>query len=79
MLTGEVRAKCINACLAPVASLDCCSVVTVEGLGDCVKGFNPVQGMRSCPLGMVNFGKSQAQHSERGPPEYGKYVNAAAV
>ncbi|KAK9918869.1 hypothetical protein WJX75_007680 [Coccomyxa subellipsoidea] len=41
--SGEVRAKCINACLAPVASLDCCSVVTVEGLGDCVKGFNPVQ------------------------------------
>ena len=41
---GEVNAKCINACLAPVASLDGCSVVTVEGLGDCTKGFNPVQG-----------------------------------
>lgn len=51
MHTGEVRAKCINACLAPVASLDCCSVVTVEGLGDCVKGFNPVQGMRFFPPG----------------------------
>ena len=36
--------RCINACLAPVATLDCCSVVTVEGLGDCSKGFHPVQG-----------------------------------
>jgi hypothetical protein len=39
-----VTTKCINACLAPVASLDGCSVVTAEGLGDCTRGFNPVQG-----------------------------------
>ncbi|BDA48926.1 probable indole-3-acetaldehyde oxidase [Coccomyxa sp. Obi] len=42
--SGKVSMRCINACLAPVASLDCCSVVTVEGLGDCSKGFHPVQG-----------------------------------
>ena len=43
----SAKGKCINACLAPIASLDGCSVVTVEGLGNCVKGFNPVQGKAS--------------------------------
>ena len=41
---GKTTSKCINACLAPIASLDGCSIVTVEGLGNCFSGFNPVQG-----------------------------------
>ena len=42
---GTTSSKCINACLAPIASLDGCSIMTVEGLGSCSSGFNPVQGM----------------------------------
>ena len=42
---GITSSRCINACLAPIASLDGCSIVTVEGLGSCSSGFNPVQGM----------------------------------
>ncbi|CAL5222937.1 g5372 [Coccomyxa viridis] len=41
--SGSTTTKCINACLAPIASLDGCSIVTVEGLGNCSSGFNPVQ------------------------------------
>ena len=41
---GQLRTKCINACLCPVGSLDGCSVVTVEGLGNAQIGFNAVQG-----------------------------------
>lgn len=42
---GKVNTKCINACLCPVGSLDGCSVVTVEGMGNAQTGFNAVQGV----------------------------------
>ena len=42
---GNVNTKCINACLCPVGSLDGCSVVTVEGMGNAQTGFNAVQGV----------------------------------
>ena len=44
MPSGQLTTRCINACLCPVGSLDGCSVVTVEGLGNAQDGFNPVQG-----------------------------------
>ena len=40
----SVKVTCINSCLAPVGTMDGSSIITVEGLGDCTKGFHPVQG-----------------------------------
>lgn len=41
---GKLNTKCINSCLCPVGSLDGCSVVTIEGIGNAQIGFNAVQG-----------------------------------
>lgn len=35
--------KAINACLAPLCSVEGCHVVTVEGIGSIAKGLHPVQ------------------------------------
>ena len=40
----SVKVTCINSCLAPIGTMDGSSIITVEGLGDCTKGFHPVQG-----------------------------------
>eukprot|EP00471_Norrisiella_sphaerica_P001901 CAMPEP_0184479358 /NCGR_PEP_ID=MMETSP0113_2-20130426/1113_1 /TAXON_ID=91329 /ORGANISM="Norrisiella sphaerica, Strain BC52" /LENGTH=1363 /DNA_ID=CAMNT_0026857421 /DNA_START=21 /DNA_END=4112 /DNA_ORIENTATION=- len=41
--TKEVQHRSINACLAPVCSVDGQHVVTVEGIGNSKKGLHPVQ------------------------------------
>lgn len=44
MGADSVKVTCINSCLAPIGTMDGSSIITVEGLGDCTKGFHPVQG-----------------------------------
>lgn len=39
--------RAVNACLAPLCSVDWCAVTTVEGIGSVSKGLHPVQGMCS--------------------------------
>ena len=51
---GKINTKCINSCLCPVGSLDGCSVVTVEGMGNAQIGFNAVQGVYQ-PRSHVSF------------------------
>ena len=43
-LIGLVQTRSINSCLAPLGTLDGVQIITVEGLGNSKKGFNPVQG-----------------------------------
>ena len=39
-----VRHRAVNACLAPLCSVDWCAVTTVEGIGSVKTGLHPVQG-----------------------------------
>eukprot|EP00752_Nemacystus_decipiens_P001718 g1661.t2 len=41
--TKEIKHGAVNACLAPVCSVDWCHVTTVEGVGTMRKGLHPVQ------------------------------------
>lgn len=40
---GRVVHRSVNACLAPLASVDSCAVTTVEGIGNTRDGMHPVQ------------------------------------
>lgn len=40
---GIVEHRSVNACLAPLCSVDGCAVVTVEGIGSTRAGLHPVQ------------------------------------
>jgi xanthine dehydrogenase/oxidase len=40
---GKVEHRAVNACLAPLCSVDSCAVVTVEGIGSTKTGLHPVQ------------------------------------
>eukprot|EP00903_Cladosiphon_okamuranus_P009641 g9174.t1 len=39
----EIKHNAVNACLAPVCSVDWCHVTTVEGVGNMRQGLHPVQ------------------------------------
>ena len=41
---NKVNHRAVNACLAPLASVDWCAVTTVEGIGSVKHGLHPVQG-----------------------------------
>ncbi|KAA6423444.1 MAG: Aldehyde oxidase, partial [Trebouxia sp. A1-2] len=65
--SGQLKTRCINACLCPVGSLDGCSVVTVEGLGNAQIGFNAVQeriaGFHGSQCGFCTPGMVVACHT----------------
>ena len=42
--TAKVTHRAVNACLAPLCSVDWCAVTTVEGIGSVKHGIHPVQG-----------------------------------
>ena len=48
---GRVRHRPVNACLAPVCSVDSCHVTTVEGIGSVGAGMHPVQSRLSAAHG----------------------------
>lgn len=43
VLRGKIVHRAVNACLAPLASVDSCAVTTVEGIGTVKGGMHPVQ------------------------------------
>jgi hypothetical protein len=43
--------RAVNACLAPLCSVDWCAVTTVEGIGSVSTGLHPVQGTCGAQLG----------------------------
>jgi xanthine dehydrogenase/oxidase len=47
--TDSVHHRAVNACLAPLASVDWSAVTTVEGIGSVKTGLHPVQGTPSPP------------------------------
>ncbi|KAL0029788.1 hypothetical protein WJX77_000034 [Trebouxia sp. C0004] len=65
--SGQLKTRCINACLCPIGSLDGCSVVTVEGLGNAQIGFNAVQeriaGFHGSQCGFCTPGMVVACHT----------------
>jgi xanthine dehydrogenase/oxidase len=40
---NKIQHRSVNACLAPLCSVDMCAVVTVEGIGSTRTGLHPVQ------------------------------------
>ncbi len=43
IVNGKVEHRSVNACLAPLCSVDSCAIVTVEGIGSVRSGLHPVQ------------------------------------
>lgn len=48
--SDKVIHRSVNACLAPLCSVDWCAVTTVEGIGSVKTGLHPVQGTVNWPL-----------------------------
>lgn len=50
---GKVFHRSVNACLAPLCSVDWTAVTTIEGIGSVKHGIHPVQGKRVLPCHLL--------------------------
>lgn len=48
--TKKISHKSVNACLAPIYSMDGCAITTVEGIGSTKTTLHPVQVPSDCAL-----------------------------